>query len=58
MSNDIRHAVAELRQFLATADPANTSLDDAAAVVIICAEIERMGAAIQTLYTVRAGQAL
>src|SRR5271156_3538269 len=53
MSGSLSSATAEIRGFLADADPARTSCDDAAWVTAIGAEIERLGVAVKTLFAAR-----
>ena len=56
MSTALAKVTSELRSFLGRADPARTSAGDAASVVALGAEIERLGASIKTLYAARAAE--
>ena len=56
MPTALEKVTAELRTFLHKADPARTATTDAAAVVALGAEVERLGAAIKTLYAARAAE--
>lgn len=56
VSTTLAKVTSELRSYLRRADPACTTTSDAASVVALGAEIERLGAAIKTLYAARAAE--